>query len=292
MSVETLEAKQKRITDELTELTVIQEYISNELQKMKDLGSSDSTQEAKITKYVSDLSKIRSTLLHNLGSIFTNENKDLLSSLGHYQNQNTLYGRLKSELKKSKNLLKKLKAEKNNKTRLAQIGEYEFEKNKEHRSILKTIVYSSFFILIIVFLNTSNILPSMLTKIFVTIIASFTVLLIIQRLYWNFRRNNIDYGKFSFPYIPSKTIAAPPKNKNTLSVRKMLGMDKCDVNEDDIIKKYQEQQALENSAGASSAGASSAGASSAGASSSPQGFTNMGRINVLAANNVDNYTYI
>jgi hypothetical protein len=253
------------------------------LQKVKNKGNVDTTLETKITKYVADLSKIRSTLQQNLGSMFTNENKDLLSSLGHYNNQNTLYGRLKIELEKSEELLKKLQASKNNKTRLAQIGEYEFEKNKEHRSILKTIVYGSFFILIIVFLNTSNILPSMLTKIFVTIIASITVLLIIQRLYWNFRRNNIDYGKFSFPYIPSKTIAAPPKNKNTLSIRKILGMGKCDVNEDEIIKKYQEEQALKKSAGAVSTDAVGAVAS---------GFTNMGRINVLASNNIDNYTYI
>ena len=291
MGAETLQEKQQRITAELKELQVIQEYISDELQKVKNKGNVDTTLETKITKYVEDLSKIRSTLQKNLGSMFTNENKDLLSSLGHYNNQNTLYGRLKIELEKSEELLKKLQASKNNKTRLAQIGEYEFEKNKEHRSILKTIVYGSFFILIIVFLNTSNILPSMLTKIFVTIIASITVLLIIQRLYWNFRRNNIDYGKFSFPYIPSKTIAAPPKNKNTLSVRKILGMDKCDVNEDDIIKKYQEQQDLKISAGAASTSAASTSAASAGAAS-PQGFTNMGRINVLAANNIDNYTYI
>ena len=275
MSVETLEAKQKRITDELTELTVIQEYISNELQKMKDLGSTDSTQEAKITKYVSDLSKIRSTLLHNLGSIFTNENKDLLSSLGHYQNQNTLYGRLKSELKKSKNLLKKLKAEKNNKTRLAQIGEYEFEKNKEHRSILKTIVYSSFFILIIIFLNKNNILPEMLTKMFVFIIVSITFLLIIQRLYWNFRRNNIDYGKFSFQKLPS-FVSAPPKNKNTLSIRKILGINKCDANEEEIIKNYKEKQEREKSVGGSIS----------------DGFSNMKSSHILASNYIDNYKYI
>tara|TARA_B110000967_G_C18879727_1_gene560323 strand:- start:38 stop:871 length:834 start_codon:yes stop_codon:yes gene_type:complete len=277
MAAETLENKQKRITEELTELTVIQEYISDQLAKENNNGDPDSTLTTKITTYINDLSRIRTTLLNNLGSLASNENKDLLSSLGHYNNQNTLYERLNTELEKSEELLRKLKANKNNKTRLAQIGEYEFEKNKEHRSVLKTIVYGSFFILIIIFLNTSNIIPSMLTKIFVTLIASITLLLIIQRLYWNFRRNNIDYGKFSFPFRPSNTIASPSKNNNTLSLRKMLGMGKCDVNEDSIIKKYQEQQSLKKSTD----------------SATPkEKFTNMGKINVLASNNIDNYTYI
>ena len=139
MPAETLENKQKRITEELTELTVIQEYISDQLAKENNNGDPDSTLTTKITTYINDLSRIRTTLLNNLGSLASNENKDLLSSLGHYNNQNTLYERLNTELEKSEELLRKLKANKNNKTRLAQIGEYEFEKNKEHRSVLKQL---------------------------------------------------------------------------------------------------------------------------------------------------------
>jgi cbb3-type cytochrome oxidase subunit 3 len=146
----------------------------------------------------------------------------------HLSNQQDMSSQLKLELEKAKTILKKLKAEKNNKTRLAQIGEYEFEKNREHRSILKTIVYGSFFVLLVFFINSKNLIPDFLTKIIIVIISSITFLLVIQRLYWNSRRNNIDYSKFSFPKRDGDEIETT-ENKNTLSLRKILGFGKCDV---------------------------------------------------------------
>ena len=62
----------------------------------------------------------------------------------------------------------------------------------------------------------------MLTKIFVVIIISITLLLLIQRMFWNFRRDNIDYSKFRQPgKIPTTVV---PEKKNTLSLKKILGI--------------------------------------------------------------------
>ena len=60
------------------------------------------------------------------------------------------------------------------------------------------------------------------------IISSITFLLVIQRLFWNSRRNNIDYSKFTFP--KRKTENVVEENKNTLSLRKIMGFGKCDSN--------------------------------------------------------------
>lgn len=223
-----LDQKHQKIQEDLKELQVIETYLFDELSKINQSSATKNDQETQITSYIQNLKNVRKTLMDNLKNLYTNANNDLNYNSQHLGNQRDMSAQLSVELEKAKNVLKKLKAEKNNKTRLAQIGEYEFEKNREHKSILKTIVYGSFFILIIFFMNSKNMLPNFLTKIIVVIISSITFLLVIQRLFWNSRRNNIDYSKFTFPKRKTETVVE--EKKNTLSLRKIMGFDKCDTN--------------------------------------------------------------
>ena len=215
-----LDQKHKKIQEDLKELQVIETYLFDELSKINQSEATKTEQETQIKNYIQNLKNVRKTLMENLKNLYTNANNDLNYNSQHLGNQRDMSEQLSVELEKARNILKKLKAEKNNKTRLAQIGEYEFEKNREHKSILKTIVYGSFFILIIFFMNSKNMFPNFLTKIIIVIISSITFLLVIQRLFWNSRRNNIDYSKFTFPKRKTETVVE--EKKNTLSFfRKM-----------------------------------------------------------------------
>jgi len=222
-----LDVKHKKIQEELQELQVIETYLFDELSKINQSSETRTDQQTQITNYITNLKNVRHTLMENLKNLYTNANNDLNYNSQHLGNQRDMSQQLSKELENAKIILKNLKAEKNNKRRLAQIGEYEFEKNREHRSILKTIVYGSFFILLLFFINSKNILPDFLTKIFVVIISSITFLLVIQRLFWNSKRNNIDYSKFTFPSRKSETVVE--EKKNTLSLRKIMGLDTCNV---------------------------------------------------------------
>ena len=222
-----LDVKHKKIQEELQELQVIETYLFDELSKINQSSETRTDQQTQITNYITNLKNVRHTLMENLKNLYTNANNDLNYNSQHLGNQRDMSQQLSKELENAKIILKNLKAEKNNKRRLAQIGEYEFEKNREHRSILKTIVYGSFFVLIVFFMNSKNILPDFLTKIFVVIISSITFLLVIQRLFWNSKRNNIDYSKFTFPSRKSETVVE--EKKNTLSLRKIMGLDTCNV---------------------------------------------------------------
>merc|ERR1711871_1601208 len=107
------------------------------------MGTEDkNTKLAQITTRVQNLKNVRYTLLDNLRDLYTNVAGEINYNTRHIANQNDMEGHLKREMEQAEAKLKQLKAEKNNKTRLAQVGEYEFEKNIEHRSILKTIVYA------------------------------------------------------------------------------------------------------------------------------------------------------
>ena len=221
-----LNEKHSKLQRDLQELQVVETYLFDELRKVNQ--STDKDKEARkeeINRRIESLKNVRTTLLENLKNLYTNVSGEISYNSRHLENQRDMSNHLSRELNRAEQELKKLKAEKNNKTRLAQVGEYEFEKNIEHRAILKTIVYSSFFVLVFTFLHYKGILPQMITKILVTIVIAFTLLLLIQRFFWNFRRDNIDYSKFRQLGTTPPNIS--PEKKNTLSIRKMLGL-QCD----------------------------------------------------------------
>lgn len=236
---QTLSDKHTAIQNEIQKLTAIETYLFNELNKQND-GSDESDQKSTlIQKHIDDIKSSREKLINDLSRLFETATGELSFNSRHLANQQSMSSQINTEIEKTQNELNKLTAEKNNKTRLAQIGEYEFEKNREHRSILKTIVYASFFILIISYFNSIMILPNTLTRVLIVIICSITLLLLIQRFYWNFRRDNIDYSKFKQQAdIPN--VISNRKTENTFSLRKMMGFESCEKDIHDIAREAAE----------------------------------------------------
>ncbi len=270
-----LRQKHERIKNDLLELAVIETHLFNQLDAVDKSSASATSTENRIKEHINSLTNVRTRLLEDLKGVYTNARSDLNTNMNHLQNQTVMSNQLKEELKKAEETLKQLKAEKNNKTRLAQIGEYEFAKNVEHKGILKTIVYGSLIILVLFFLNKKKILPEMISKILVIATTSVILLLVLQRLYWNFRRNNIDYSKFSQPDV---ALPAGSKRKATeFKLSELLGL-KCDADLNAIAK----QEALKAAAGQAEGTGETETA----------GFTNYNTVFPSQTNNTLNYSSI
>ena len=270
-----LRQKHERIKNDLLELAVIETHLFNQLDAVDKSSASATSTENRIKEHINSLTNVRTRLLEDLKGVYTNARSDLNTNMNHLQNQTVMSNQLKEELKKAEETLKQLKAEKNNKTRLAQIGEYEFAKNVEHKGILKTIVYGSLIILVLFFLNKKKILPEMISKILVIATTSVILLLVLQRLYWNFRRNNIDYNKFSQPDV---ALPAGGKRKATeFKLSELLGL-KCDADLNAIAK----QEALKAAAGQAEGTGETETA----------GFTNYNTVFPSQTNNTLNYSSI
>jgi hypothetical protein len=222
-----LSNKHDSIIKNLQELQAVETYL---FEKMHENSSSeDAEQKDKITTFINNLSATREKLLKSLKELYSGADSEINLNLQTASNKSKMSVQLISETQKVEAEKKKLIAEKNNKQRMAQIGEYEYSKNNEHKSVLKTIVYGSFFVLVIIFFNAKQILPDFVTKIIIVIIIFIVSLLIIQKLYWNFRRNNINYGKFNFP---KKNETPDKKNENSFNMGKLLGLKCTDTSAD------------------------------------------------------------
>ena len=141
---EDLDTKHQQLQNDLQELQVVETYLFDELRNLNNSSQDSQSRKREINKRIQSLKSVRSTLLKNLKNLYTNVTGEISYNTRHLKNQRDMSTHLNREIDKANKQLKQLKAEKNNKTRLAQVGEYEFEKNREHRGILKTIVYSSF----------------------------------------------------------------------------------------------------------------------------------------------------
>ena len=217
---EEINRKHESIIKNLQELQAVESYLFS---KIQDAASSSGAakEKDKIATHVNGLTKTRTNLLKDLQNLYSSANDDVNIGSKVLGQQSNMSQHLNGELDKQKQKLKALKAEKNNKQRMAQIGEYEYSKNVEHKSILKVIVYGSFFVLVVVFLNAKNILPLFLTRIFIVIICFFVFLRVIKKLFWNFKRDNVDYSKFRY----SKKVREvyDKKTENTLNFGDLLG---------------------------------------------------------------------
>ena len=245
-----LKEKHEQIKKDLLELAVIETHLFNQLDAIDRSAASATSTENRIKEHIQSLTNVRTRLLEDLKGVYTSARNDLNMNMDHLNNQKVMSNQLNEELKKAEETLKQLKAEKNNKTRLAQIGEYEFAKNVEHKGILKTIVYGSLVILVLFFLNKKKILPEMISKILVIATTSVILLLVLQRMYWNFRRNNIDYSKFTQP-----DVARPVGKRKTTEFKlsELLGLT-CDADLNAIAKQEALKAAASQAEGTSSAG--------------------------------------
>ena len=215
-----LNEKHAKIIKDLQELQAVETYLFT---KIQEAASSTQSEDEKnqISNHIEKISNTRATLLTELKNLYTSSNDDVNSANAILGNQTVMAQQLHDETKKAEKVEKRLIAEKNNKQRLAQIGEYEYAKNNEHKAILKVIVYGSFFVFLIIFLNAKEILPLFLTKIFTIIICFIVLLHIIKKMFWNFKRDNIDYSKFRFP--KKNDVVFDKKTENTFDIGDLFG---------------------------------------------------------------------
>jgi len=117
-----LRQKHERIKNDLLELAVIETHLFNQLDAVDKSSASATSNENRIKQNINSITGVRTRLLEDLKGVYTNARYGLNTNMGHLQNQTVMSNQLKEELSKAEETLKQLKAEKNNKTRLAQIG--------------------------------------------------------------------------------------------------------------------------------------------------------------------------
>ena len=137
----------------IQDLQELEKYMFNNLQSLNK-SSSNSSQEAElIKKRIDELSAMRLTLFRDLKTMYKDTQKQTHHNRSNLADQITMTKVVENELDNAKKQLKILEQDRLNKKRLAELGEYEYDRYSSHKNIVKVMAYGAVGVLIFAFLS-------------------------------------------------------------------------------------------------------------------------------------------
>lgn len=180
----------------IKEMQELERHMFQNLQSINRSAPDASDQEARIRARISELVAIRQSLFGKLKSMYVSTQTHVTKNREDLADQIAVGKTMEEELKNSEEQLEILRAEKMNKMKMVQIGDYEFERYHELKGIMKTIVYGVFVVLILSFLMRQPWMPRFVAIALIAVTVAITLITVFSRLRDNLRRNDRDYRKF------------------------------------------------------------------------------------------------
>ncbi len=220
-----LAKRHQNIMATIDSLTAIETSILNNLQ-------SDMNNGANIEAEVQKISTERSNLYSQLKQIYEKKITDVTEGKYALADKLAVNKILQQELDNINGQIENLRDEKNNKKKLIEITDYEYDRYYEYKKVLKTVVYGFLVILICTFLMKQPWFPKMLGIGIICITIAYVFILTIGRVMDNFRRNDKNYNKFEQSHDNekwNKEREGSDKAKQSQSLADHLFATKCEV---------------------------------------------------------------
>ena len=184
--------KHQYYTTILSRITAIEGEIYKKITK----GQGSATE---YTTSLEQLKKARQDTLQTLMTIYEDEQSGLISNARVLTDQKTNYELLEHQLDEAEKELEILKDNKLNKQRLTKLGEWEYDRYRSHRNILKVVVYGTLAILLILMAMTNiPFFPSSVGVFAIFLILCIIVYSVMGRIYENVKRRNHNWNKFDY----------------------------------------------------------------------------------------------
>ena len=184
--------KHQYYTTILSRITAIEGEIYKKITKGQ--GS-----ETEYTTSLEQLKKARQDTLKTLMTIYEDEQSGLISNARVLTDQKMNYKLLEHQLDEAEKELEILKDNKLNKQRLTKLGEWEYDRYRSHRNILKVVVYGTLAILLILMAMTNiPFFPSSVGVFAIFLIMCIIVYSVIGRVFQNIKRRNHNWNKFDY----------------------------------------------------------------------------------------------
>lgn len=188
-----------QILNDIQSLQTIEQQLFSSLEENTGLTSD---QQQKLVEKINDISKMRINLYKTLNSVNNFFQDALVNSKGTLTEQTNAIDIVEKELNSSKQRLKALEEEKNNKIRLVEINNYYGEKYVEHASLMKIIIIMLIPILILGILTNKGILPGNIYFILIIIISIIGGIYIWKVLMSIMTRDNMNYEQYNWYFNP------------------------------------------------------------------------------------------
>ncbi len=161
--------------------------------------------QAQITTWTSELKVFqdaRVRLMKQLNNVSTQTQCSLASDRTALQDQLAMTMIAEDQLKMIEKETEELINEKNNKHRMVEITNYEYDRYSSHKGIFRTIAFCSLFVLAGIYIGASgNSTFSFLGYPIVVIAITVAIFLTIKRIWWNYYRDERNWKQFNWDSV-------------------------------------------------------------------------------------------
>jgi len=195
-----LAEKHEATIKQIKELQELERYMFANLQGINKSSPDANEQEERIRKRILELVTIRQGLFGKLKGMYTSTQINVTRSREDLADQVAVGRTMGDELKNTEDQLEVLRAEKLNKMKMVEIGQYEYERYNELRGIMKNVVYGIFVVLVISFLMRQPWFPRIVGVALIALVIAGTLITVAGRIYYNMRRNDRTYQRLDQSY--------------------------------------------------------------------------------------------
>ena len=150
-----------------------------------------------------ELSATRMALFKQLKTMYKDQQRQTSDSRGNLADQLTMTKVVQNELDNAKKELAALEQERLNKKRLVELGEYEYDRYRSHKNIMKIITYGALVVLLFVILMGQDWFPAAVGVGCIVLTIAIVIITIWGRMMNNFSRTNLFWDKFDWRGVPA-----------------------------------------------------------------------------------------
>ena len=197
----------------------IEKHLYINLQDIEKGSPQAEASEQAIQNRITKLKSMRMTLMGQLKNLYTDTQNRVTEHRGDLADQIAVGNIMQDELDNTDDSLRQLEDEKQAKLRMAKLGEYEYDRMYEIRSILQIVVYGLLGVLFFVLIMKADWFPNSVGVIGIIASLSISIIIVIKRIITNMWRDNLDFERID---QGGKKIAMKTNNVGDNSKRRSL----------------------------------------------------------------------
>lgn len=199
---ELLNEKHQQTIKNIQDLQDLEKYMFQNLEKISSSDSPNVQQQQQIITKIQELTNIRKDLFAQLNQMFNSTNAQLIEDRDDLASQMTTLEVVENQLKEMENSLTNIKQEKQDKVRMIEIGNYEFERYQAHKKLLQLIsIFVGIFLLLLILIKKEAI-PNTIGSGVLSILGIVGLFFIIRQLYNIYSRSSFVWNEYNWQNVP------------------------------------------------------------------------------------------
>lgn len=203
-----LNEKHQQTIQNIQDLQDLEKYMFQNLEKISSNDSPNVQQQQHIVAKIKELTNIRKGLFAQLQQMYNSTNSEIMEDRNDLASQMTTLQVVENQLKQMENSLQNIKQEEQDKLRMIEIGNYEFERYQAHKQLLQMLgLFSGIFLTLLVFMK-KEIIPNTIGSGLISIVAIVGLFFIIRKLYNIYSRSSFVWNEYNWQNVPPSQVSS------------------------------------------------------------------------------------